>query len=123
MALKMGEEIEVSIPLFPPNPQGIGRRRFIAGAGLASILASGRAPALAQGAAPKKLVYAHITAPPESAASAFDWMAKEVEPRSKGALVMEFHGGTLLTKELEIMNAGTREAIGPISPLYLPVSC
>jgi TRAP-type C4-dicarboxylate transport system substrate-binding protein len=32
-------------------------------------------------------------------------MAKEVTERSKGELVMEFHGGTLLTKELEIINA------------------
>jgi len=32
-------------------------------------------------------------------------MAKEVTERSKGELAMEFHGGTLLTKELEIINA------------------
>jgi tripartite ATP-independent transporter DctP family solute receptor len=81
------------------------RRRFIAGAGLAGIIATGRAPAFAQGAAPKKLVYAHIVPPPESAAIAFDWMAKEVEPRSKGELAMEFYGGTLLAKEMDIMNA------------------
>jgi tripartite ATP-independent transporter DctP family solute receptor len=36
---------------------------------------------------------------------AFVAMAKEVTERSNGELVMEFHGGTLLTKELEIINA------------------
>jgi tripartite ATP-independent transporter DctP family solute receptor len=84
----------------------VGRRRFIAGAGAAAgILAAGRAPAFAQNAAPKKLVYAHIVPEPESAAVAFAWMAQELGKRSKGALEMEFAGGTLLTKELEIMNA------------------
>lgn len=75
-----------------------------AGAGLAGILATARAPLFAQ-AQPKKLVYAHITPPPESAAEAFDWFAKEATARSKGALDVQFFGGTLLTKELEIMNA------------------
>lgn len=81
------------------------RRRFIAGAGLAGILAAGRAPAFAQGAAPKKLIFAHINPEPESAASAFAWMAKEATKRSNGALEVEFYGSTLLSKELEIMNA------------------
>src|SRR5258708_19682989 len=82
------------------------RRGFIAGAGagLAGILAAARAPAYAQGAAPKKLVFAHINPEPESAAVAFAWMAKEVAKRSNGELAMEFYGSTLLTKELEIMN-------------------
>src|SRR5712671_3523132 len=83
------------------------RRGFIAGAGagLAGILAAARAPAYAQGAAPKKLVFAHINPEPESAAVAFAWMAKEVAKRSNGELAMEFYGSTLLTRELEIMNA------------------
>ncbi|MBV8754775.1 MAG: TRAP transporter substrate-binding protein DctP [Hyphomicrobiales bacterium] len=82
------------------------RRRFVAGtgAGLAGILAAGRAPAYAQTTA-KKLVYAHIVPAPESAAVHQAWMAEEVTKRSNGALDMEFHGGTLLSKELEIMNA------------------
>jgi TRAP-type transport system periplasmic protein len=83
----------------------VGRRGFIAGAGAAGIIAATRAPAFAQNAAPKKLVYAHIVPEPESAAVAFAWMAQELGKRSKGALEMEFAGGTLLTKELEIMNA------------------
>src|SRR5262250_1505468 len=89
-----------------PRPTGLTRRRFVTrtGVGLAGILASGRAPAFAQTAA-KKLVYAHIVPAPESAAVALAWMAEEVTKRSKGALAMEFHGGTLLSKELEIMNA------------------
>ena len=84
---------------------GHSRRGFLAGAaGLAGILATGRAPAFAQTAA-KKLVFAHINPVPESAAVAFTWMAEEVNKRSKGALDMQFYGATLLSKELEIMNA------------------
>ena len=74
------------------------------GAGLAGILATGRAPVFAQ-AAPKKLLWAHIVPPPESAAVAFEWMTKEFNERAKGSLAIEFHGGTLIPKELEIMNA------------------
>jgi tripartite ATP-independent transporter DctP family solute receptor len=88
-----------------PRAHGHSRRGFLAGAaGLAGILATGRAAAFAQTAA-KKLVFAHINAPPESAALAFAWMAEEVNKRSKGALDVQFHGATLLSKELEIMNA------------------
>jgi tripartite ATP-independent transporter DctP family solute receptor len=83
------------------------RRRFIAGgaAGLAGIIATGRAPAFAQGAAPKKLVFAHLNPEPESAAVAFAWMSKEATKRSNGELQVDFYGSTLLSKELEIMNA------------------
>ncbi len=82
------------------------RRRVLIGgsAGMAAILSSGRAPIFAQ-TAPKKLVFAHINAIPESAAVAFDWMAKETNSRSKGALDMQFFGKTLIPQELEIMNA------------------
>ena len=101
----------------PRNNAALSRRQFVAraGAGLAGILAAGRAPAFAQTAA-KKLVYAHIVPAPESAAIALAWMAEEVTKRSKGALDMQFHGGTLLSKELEIMNAvkaGNIDAGGP----------
>ena len=91
----------------PTLVRSTSRRRFLgtAGAGLAGLLAARQAPAFAQGAAPKKLVFAHINPEPESAAVAFAWMAKEVAKRSNGALEMEFYGSTLLTKELEIMNA------------------
>ena len=75
-----------------------------AGAGMAGILATGRAPAFAQ-AQPKKLVFAHLNAVPESAAVAFDWMAKEATARSKGELDVQFFGKTLIPQELEIMNA------------------
>src|SRR6266581_1416028 len=75
-----------------------------ASAGLAGILATGRAPLYAQTTS-KKLLWAHIVPPPESGAVAFDWMAKEFNARANGALTMEFHGGTLIPKELEIMNA------------------
>jgi tripartite ATP-independent transporter DctP family solute receptor len=80
------------------------RRRVLQAAGVAGALAFTKAPAFAQ-ATPKKLVFAHVTPPPESSAVAFAAMAEEVTKRSNGELVMEFHGGTLLTKELEIINA------------------
>src|SRR6266567_2818553 len=53
----------------------------------------------------KKLDFAFILAPPESSAVGFKWMAEEVTKRSGGAINMIFHGGTLLNKELEIMDA------------------
>jgi tripartite ATP-independent transporter DctP family solute receptor len=87
------------------NHLGITRRGLLqSGAGLAGILATGRAPVFAQ-TAPKKLVFAHVNAIPESAAVAFDWMAKEASARSKGALDVQFFGKTLIPQELEVMNA------------------
>jgi tripartite ATP-independent transporter DctP family solute receptor len=80
------------------------RRRILQAAGAAGILSFLKAPAFAQ-ATPKKLIFAHVTPPPESSAVAFAAMAEEVTKRSNGELAMEFHGGTLLTKELEIINA------------------
>src|SRR3981189_3729228 len=80
------------------------RRRVLQAAGAAGVIALAKAPAFAP-ATPKKLVFAHVTPSPESSAVAFEAMAKEVTERSNGELVMEFHGGTLLTKELEIINA------------------
>jgi len=69
-------------------------------------LSGGRSPAVGQAKpAVKKLDFAHVTAPPESSAVAFKWMAEELTKRSGGALNVVFHGGTLLTKELEIMDA------------------
>jgi len=92
------------------------RRGLIkAGGGLAGILALGKAPAFAQ-TQPVKLTYAHNVAPPESGAVVLEWMCKEVTARSKGAIEFTFHGGTLLTKEMEVMNAvkaGNVSAGGP----------
>src|SRR5262245_50930478 len=65
-----------------------------------------RGPASGQAKpAVKKLDFAHITAPPESSAVGFKWMCEELTRRSGGALNVVFHGGTLLTKELEVMDA------------------
>jgi TRAP-type C4-dicarboxylate transport system substrate-binding protein len=87
------------------GPNGIGRRTIVkAAAGLAGILATGKAPAFAQ-TQPKKLIIAHVTPPPESGGTVLEWFAKTVTERSKGALVVEFHGGTLMTKEIDILNA------------------
>jgi tripartite ATP-independent transporter DctP family solute receptor len=87
-----------------PSIAATTRRRVLQVAGAAGVLSLTKAPAFAQ-ATPKKLVFAHVTPPPESSAVAFAAMADEVTKRSNGELVMEFHGGTLLTKELEIINA------------------
>lgn len=72
-----------------------------------SLLAAGSGtPVFAQAKpAAKKLDFAYIIAPPESGAVGFKWMAEEVTRRSNGTLNMVFHGGTLLNKELEIMDA------------------
>ena len=43
--------------------------------------------------------------PPESGAVALEWFAREMTARSKGEVVVEFHGGTLMTKEIDILNA------------------
>src|SRR6266566_7515793 len=100
----------------PTSRFSFNRRALLrAGAGMAGILATGRAPAFAQ-AQPKKLVFAHINAIPESAAVAFDWMAKEVNAQSKGALEMQFFGKTLIPQELEIMNAVKSGSIAMGSP-------
>jgi tripartite ATP-independent transporter DctP family solute receptor len=94
----------------------VNRRTLLrAGGGLAGILATGRAPVFAQ-AQPKKLVFAHINAIPESAAVAFDWMAKELTARSNGELEMQFFGKTLIPQELEIMNAVKSGSIAMGSP-------
>src|SRR5437763_2823659 len=100
----------------PTSRLSVNRRTLLrAGAGMAGILATGRAPALAQ-TQPKKLVFAHINAVPESAAVAFDWMAKEVTAQSRGALEMQFFGKTLIPQELEVMNAVKSGSIAMGSP-------
>ena len=53
----------------------------------------------------KKLDIAYLLAPPESGAVGLKFMAEEVTKRSNGSINMVFHGGTLLNKELEIMDA------------------
>ena len=80
------------------------RRSFIKGTGgLASMLALG-APAIAQ-SGPKKMILAHNSTPPERAAVVFDWLTKELTKRSNGAWQVEYAGNTILTKEIEIINA------------------
>ena len=84
----------------------ISSRRTLlqAAGGLAGILATGRAPAFAQ-ATPKKMQLAAVNPAPESGAIATEWFAKALTERTKGELDVSFHGGTLLTKEIDIMNA------------------
>ena len=104
------------MPATPESRLILNRRKLLAaGGGLAGILATGRAPVFAQ-TQPKKLVFAHINAVPESAAVAFDWMAKELTARSNGALEMQFFGKTLIPQELEIMNAVKSGSIAMGSP-------
>jgi TRAP-type transport system periplasmic protein len=98
------------------NASLLSRRGMLqGGAGLAGILAAGRSPVFAQ-TTPKKLVFAHINAIPESAAVAFDWMAKELTARTQGALDVQFFGKTLIPQELEIMNAVKSGSIAMGSP-------
>ena len=100
----------------PTSRVSFNRRTLLrAGAGMAGILATGRAPAFAQ-TQPKKLVFAHINAVPESAAVAFDWMAKELTARSNGALEMQFFGKTLIPQELEVINAVKSGSVAMGSP-------
>jgi len=73
---------------------------------VAVALSGARSPATGQAKpAVKKLDFPHITAPPESSAVAFKWMSEELTKRSGGSLNVVFHGATLLTKELEVMDA------------------
>src|SRR4029453_12178415 len=73
---------------------------------VAVALSGGHSPASGQ-AKPgvKKLDFPHITTPPESSAVAFKSMCEELTKRSGGSLNVVFHGATLLTKELEVMDA------------------
>ncbi len=84
-----------------PTPR---RRLLKTAGGLAGILALGRAPAFAQ-TQPKKLVLPSITPPPEASGVMLEWMAKEITARSKGELQVDFFGGSLMTKEIDVMNA------------------
>jgi tripartite ATP-independent transporter DctP family solute receptor len=88
------------------NSPSTTRRRLLqrAAGAVAGILAIRRAPAFSQ-TAPKKLAMAHIVAPPESSAVAFAEMADAVNKQVSSGLEIEFHAGTLLTKELEVINA------------------
>src|SRR5438876_10222250 len=70
----------------------VSRRSLLrAGAGLAGILATNRAPSYAQ-AAQKKLVFANILGPPDVGAIGMELFAKEATARSKGELDVSFHG-------------------------------
>jgi tripartite ATP-independent transporter DctP family solute receptor len=70
------------------------------------VLAGSRTPVDSQPkAGPKRLDFAHIIGPPESGAIGFKYLADEVTRRSNGTLNVVFHPGTLLGKELEIMDA------------------
>jgi tripartite ATP-independent transporter DctP family solute receptor len=81
----------------------VTRRRVLRGVA-AGFVAAGRTPVFAQ-AAPKKLVWAHNIGQPESGAIAFAEMAKAVTEQTHGEIEVDFQGGTLITKELEVMNA------------------
>src|SRR5438034_7274726 len=71
---------------------------------MVALAGIGPAPRAAQ-AAGKKLDLAHIMPPPESGGIGYKYFADEVTKRSNGTLNVVFHGGTLLGKELEIMDA------------------
>jgi tripartite ATP-independent transporter DctP family solute receptor len=70
------------------------------------ILLGGGSPSPVQSqTTPRKLDLAYILPPPESGAIGLKYLADEVTKRSRGQLNVVFHGGTLLGKELEIMDA------------------
>src|SRR5262245_26757990 len=84
----------------------LARYAIAAGLVIAAAVVSSTVPVQSQPkAGAKKLDLAHIIAPPESGAIAYKYFAEEVTKRSGGALNVVFHGGTLLSKELEIMDA------------------
>ena len=80
------------------------RRRSLVKGGMAGILATGLAPRRAR-RSQEAGDGAYQRRRRNSAAVAFDWQAEEVRERSNGELDMQFFGSTLLSKELEIMNA------------------
>ncbi|GEM_PF-250579 len=83
----------------------VNRRRILhAAGGMAGILAFRQAPVFAQAQA-QKMVIAHMNPLPESGSVSMDFLAKTLTERSKGELAVEFQGGTLLTKEIDVMNA------------------
>jgi tripartite ATP-independent transporter DctP family solute receptor len=87
------------------KPLYTGRRRFLtAASGLAGILAARRAPAFAQ-TAPKKLIMAYTSPPPDVVGIGLDWYAKELTARSHGELQGQLEAGTILTREADITNA------------------
>jgi TRAP-type C4-dicarboxylate transport system substrate-binding protein len=97
-------------PLTPLVPEETPMRTFtryaVVALVLGLILAGSARPAPLQAqTAPRKLDLAHIISPPESGAIGFKYLAEEVTKRSNGGLNVVFHGGTLLSKELEIMDA------------------
>lgn len=99
-----------------PRSRLLTRRGMLAGTGgMAAILASGRAPVFAQAAA-KKMDAAMILGPPDVGGVAMEYFAKTVTERSKGELDVRFHGGTLLAKEMEVMNAVRSGSVAIGSP-------
>jgi TRAP-type transport system periplasmic protein len=93
------------------------RRTLLKSAGgLAGMMALG-APAVIAQSGPKKMILAHNSAPPERAAVVFDWLTKELTTRSNGAWQVEYAGNTLLTKEIEIINAVKTGSIAMGTPV------
>ena len=82
-------------------------RGFVATALISAVAVAGYVTSVSSQAkpAPRKLDIGYLLAPPESGAVGCKYMAEEVTRRSNGAINMIFHGGTLLNKELEIMDA------------------
>jgi tripartite ATP-independent transporter DctP family solute receptor len=93
--------------------RGPSRRSILAsGAGLVAAVA---APSIARAQA-KKLVMASVAPSYEASSVAFTWMAKEITEKTKGALDVSFHGATLITKEVEVINAVRTGSIAAGTP-------
>jgi tripartite ATP-independent transporter DctP family solute receptor len=93
------------------------RRRFLkTSVAFTAMLAAGRAPALAK-AKPRRLILAANGPPPELSAAASKWFCKQVTKRSGGELLLDFEGGTIITKEIEVINAVKTGDVAMGSPI------
>ena len=101
----------------PRSRVSFNRRTLLrAGAGMAGILATGRAPAFAQ-TQPKKLVFAHINAASGIGRGrrSTGWRRRSTrDPRARST--MQFFGKTLIPQELEVMNAVKSGSVAIGSP-------
>jgi tripartite ATP-independent transporter DctP family solute receptor len=99
--------------IFSGKSARLSRRAVLLGsAGTAAAIA---APSIARAQA-KKVVMASVAPPYEASSVAFTWMAKEITEKSKGALDVQFHAGTLITKEVEVINAVKTGSIAAGTP-------
>jgi tripartite ATP-independent transporter DctP family solute receptor len=100
------------------NARSISRRTIIkSAAGFTTFALGSAGPFGTARAAATKLILAHNSAPPEITAISLQWYAKELTARSGGALDVDFQGGTLLNKEIDVVNAVRSGSVAIGSPI------